>query len=291
MARRRQRPPYAGDTVIDSGHGYGQSYAHAIATMAIVEAYAMTQDPGLKSIGQAMVDHCLDRQNIVGDYPSGWSYNKGTDEAHPKPKDDASVSGWFVMALKSAAAGGLDIGDGMTGAKRYLENAWKHANDVWKENGDSWEAIGPYDESVFPYAYNPWDDSLYKEGRHFLDNAPMGALMAVFLGRKAGDTMLESMGNYIMNKQLPKAYPTDTYFMYYNTLAIFQLGGERWERWNTTVRDMLIDAQRPAGDGCFDGSWDWEGTEFHGNNTGRLLSTAFCCLSLEVYYRYVRVNP
>jgi len=54
------------------------------------------------------------------------------------------------------------------------------------------------------------------------------------------------------------------------------------------VRDVLVNAQR-KGDGCFDGSWDFEGTQFHGFNTGRILSTAYCTLSLEVYYRYIPV--
>ena len=111
----------------------------------------------------------------------------------------------------------------------------------------------------------------------------------VFLGHKADDPMLNSLANYIIKNNLPTKYPTNTYYMYYNTLAIFQVAGERWEKWNKTVRDMLIGAQR-KGDGCFDGSWDFENTEFHGHKTGRILSTAYCCLSLEVYYRYLPVG-
>ena len=119
--------------------------------------------------------------------------------------------------------------------------------------------------------------------------APVGALCAEFLGQHRGDIMVESLCNFIMQKQVPKAYPTNTYYMYYNTLAIFQAGGERWQTWNSSVRDLLVDAQR-KGDGCFDGSWDYENTEFHGHEVGRVLSTAYCCLSLEVYYRYKQVG-
>jgi hypothetical protein len=101
--------------------------------------------------------------------------------------------------------------------------------------------------------------------------------------------MSDSLINEIMEKDFVKGYPTNTYYMYYNTLAVFQAGGENWEKWNGTVRDILVNAQR-KGDGCFDGSWDYEGTKFHGFETGRVLSTAYCCLSLQVYYRYKQVG-
>src|SRR5258708_33578617 len=179
------------------------------------------------------------------------------------------------MALKSGRAGGLNVGTGMEGSKKWLEKAWKAANPDWAKLSDPYTST-----SVFPYTYDPSTDKSEKD--HL---APVGALCAVFLGHHAGDIMLESLCNYVMKNQFPATYPTNTYFMYYNTLAIFQAGGDRWAKWNNTVRDMLVNAQR-KGDGCFDGSWNWEGTQFHGNEHGRILSTAYCCLCLEVYYRY-----
>ena len=194
------------------------------------------------------------------------------------------------MALKSGLAGGLNVGEGMMGAKNWLEKHWKASNPEWQKITD------PYTHtSKFSYTWNaitnetnPDKDVAKKEAKS--DRYPMGALSAVFLGHHAGDIILESLLNSIMNEQLYSTYEnSDLYYIYYNTLAVFQAGGPRWEKWNGSMRDMIVNAQR-KGEGCFDGSWDWANTRWHGNEVGRVLSTAFMCLSLEVYYRYKQVG-
>jgi hypothetical protein len=251
-----------------------RNYEHAVATMALCEAYAMTNDPVLRQPSQRGIDVLLKRQASDGkdEYARlAWNYTAPTLE-----RNDASVTGWCVMALKSGLAAGLNVGNGMRGAKQWLQRAWEASNPDWKKLNDPYQ-----DVSLFHYTW----DAVANQAKGHDHMAPVGALCAVFLGHHAGDIMLESLCNYIMQKQVPKGYPTNTYYMYYNTLAIFQAGGERWQVWNNTVRDLLVNAQR-KGEGCFDGSWDYQSTQFHGHEVGRVLSTAYCCLSLEVYYRY-----
>ena len=33
------------------------------------------------------------------------------------------------------------------------------------------------------------------------------------------------------------------YYWYYGTLAMFQMGGENWERWNKNLKTVVIDHQ------------------------------------------------
>jgi hypothetical protein len=263
-----------------------RNYEHPVAAMALAEAYAMTSDKDLRDPTQKSMDIIVSRQNKDdgGGYGLGWDYVK------PSKRNDASVTGWNVMALKSAYAGGLSIGNSMEGAKQWLEQAWK-ANNDGKEGRPDWQKLDIYkDESLFSYCWFSGGKSYDDGGKYGHQNmAPVGMVCAVFLGHRAGDPMLETLANFVMNKQTPKAYPTNTYYMYYNTLGVFQVGGEKWKVWNSSVRDMLVNAQR-KGDGCFDGSWDWEGTTFHGYKIGRVLSTAYNTLCLEVYYRYAQVN-
>ena len=295
-----------------------RNYEHAIAAMAVIEAYAMTSDATLKSPSQRSIDALLARQNtsdiefVAGQdaksrqvagakaspskgTPLGWNYTT------PVSRNDASVTGWCVMALKNGVAAGLNVGRGIEGSKAYLEKAWRAANaeDVLSPKGGlkykKWQDLGTGDVSRFPYTWHTGLEVIPKDGVDSTQGgthrslAPVGLVCGVFLGRSAGDILMETLANYVMREQMPQGYPCNTYYMYYNTMAIFQVGGERWQTWNAKVRDMLVDAQRRSTD-CFDGSWDWEGTQFHGYESGRTLSTAYNTLCLEVYYRYAQVR-
>ncbi len=261
-----------------------RNYEHAIATMALAEALAMSGDNTLKAPAQKAVDILLQRQirSEDGAYGLGWDYTSGTQ------RNDASVTGWCAMALKSATAAGLNTGESMTGVKKYLEAAWLATNPEGKN-------VDPYTgESTFPYTWNSRTGAVdLNRGEQHKDLASVGALLAVFLGHHTGDPMLESLCNYGAAHQTPAAYPTNTYYLYYNTLALFMADhkdSKRWHTWNKKVlQTLLVDAQHND-EGCLTGSWDWGGTVFPGNRTGRILSTAYCCLSLEVYYRYVKTD-
>ena len=127
----------------DGSFGNGRNYENGICTMALAEAYAMTQDHSLREPAQRGVDMILRMQGGAKDAYAGgaWDYKK-------PGREDSSVSGWCVMALKSANAGDLDIGQGMARAKTWFERTWEEANKQAGLNPtDHYE-----DVSIFPYA-------------------------------------------------------------------------------------------------------------------------------------------
>ncbi len=71
------------------------------------------------------------------------------------------------------------------------------------------------------------------------------------------------------------------YYWYYATLAMFQVGGEPWKKWEAAMKPAIIDTQRRDGDYClYKGSWD--AIDPWGGDGGRVYSTAAMALCLEV---------
>ncbi len=256
-----------------------RNYEHPVATMALVEAYGMTSDPELRKPSQLAVDMILARQAKLKDdeYSRlGWDYVRPNSK-----RNDISVSGWNVMALKSAFASGLNVGEGIAGSKKFLEGAWKAANPSWEKLSD------PYtDKSIFPYTWDAEENTTQRDHLSFV-----GATCAVFLGHRSGDIMLETMLNDAEERWIKSgAYKKNNYACYYLSLTQFQAGGERWKLCLDTIIPHTIQTQRKTED-CFDGSWDYQGQSWHGADVGRVLSTVYNILNLQVAYRYAQVNP
>ena len=80
--------------------------------------------------------------------------------------------------------------------------------------------------------------------------------------------------------------PTNYYYWYYATLALYQHGGEPWARWNAAIRDRIVGLQHASGHRA--GSWDPD-ESLYGPKGGRIYCTALATMTLEVYYRYLRL--
>lgn len=239
-------------------------YHQGIATMALAEAYAMTRDPALREPVRRAVRFIERAQQDAG----GWDYGD-----LPTGRNDTSVTGWQLMALKSAHAAGVEVGwETLFGLMRHLHLNTSAAGEVVYANREpgAWRR-GPGMAAVGLFSY-----------------LALGWPRDCSIVRQQADLLLANLPDWAdMNRNDPRD-PADClhtmYYWYYGTLALFQMGGHWWTRWNSHLRDLLIARQCAEGDRK--GSWDPPDRGFDAAG-GRVYTTALNALTLEVYYRYL----
>ncbi|MCK6481999.1 MAG: terpene cyclase/mutase family protein [Planctomycetaceae bacterium] len=245
------------------------TYNHAIGALAMAEAYGLTQSPLFKATAQNGINFVAQCQNPY----LAWRYGV-------KPQDnDTSVTGWMVMALKSAVGAGLDVDPGtFEGAKAWLD---KVTEPEYGRAGYTARGNGPARPQELMDKF-PADKSE--------SLTAVAILTRIFCGATKDDEYVKK-GADLCLKSLPvwdeAAGTIDFYYWYYGTLAMFQVGGQHWAKWNESMKKAIIDQQRMDKNDDRYGSWDpidpW------GPEGGRVYSTSCNVLCLEVYYRYARV--
>jgi hypothetical protein len=252
------------DTTDDGAHHRAKGYPGAIATLAIVEAAGMGNVADTKAAAQKAINYCTEKHQC-GDASDklGWRYG-------PKQEGDLSVTGWFVMALKSAKVSGLRVNPAaFDGAIKFLDSVEK------KEGGNSGYS------AVSHYWYQPHNE--HAQSAHRL--GAIGNLCRQFMGWKKED--LEASVAYVVQKGGVPSWgangeSVDLYYWYYGSMCLFQQGGELWKKWNEGMMGALVNNQCKQGDEA--GSWNPVGA--YSAEWGRVGQTALACLCLEVYYRY-----
>ena len=233
----------------------GIMYEQGAVTLALSEAYGMTQSPVVKEPLERLIKGTLTAQKVKKTNPihqGGWHY--GPDY----PTADTSVSGWIIMGLKSARIAGIQAPD------EAYQNASKY---LWN-------------------VYDPQGGFGYNAASRTPNMTAVGVLCQVFLGHGDSPKIKKAL-DYLKQQKVDWDKPSSgnaLYGWYYMTQAMFQGGGAYWEYWNKEIRDKLVKAQAP------DGHWDGPGGAKSSENAyGPAYPTALCCLSLEVYYRYLPI--
>jgi hypothetical protein len=119
----------------------------------------------------------------------------------------------------------------------------------------------------------------------------VGVLTRIFAGHTPEQDPLILKGAELMAAKPPE-WNTDTgsidfYYWYYATLAMFQVGGTKWDAWNRSIQTAILAHQRVNQGEDEYGSWD--AVDPWSPAGGRIYATALNCLCMEVYYRYPRV--
>lgn len=241
-------------------------YGHAIAALAVVEAFGMTESPSLRTAAQRSVDFAHACKNPR----RAWRYGVRPGE------DDTSVTGWMVMLMKSARGAGLDVPvrDGI--------DVIEFLDDMTDELGRTGYALRGQ-RPVRPAGRAEEFPDIYTESM-----TSVGILSRVFLGEEptTSEPIRRGAKLVVASRPVNEAPRLDFYAWYYGTLAMYQVGGASWKDWDKAMKRVVLDRQRRDHE-CEHGSWD--PVDAWGEEGGRVYATAMLAMCLEVTYRYPRV--
>ena len=271
-------------------------YNEALATMALAEAYGLTQNRYWKDPAQKGVDFIqrAQRPNPSGNGLWGWRYQSrmevedfrktGTDAAASKEVFDAdtSVTTWCVMALKSAQLSGLTV------KKESMDGALEFIKWVTADNG----MVGYIDPKGAGATVTGKNDHFKY---HPTVMSALGMCSRIFITHDPDDPFLDLAAKQVIN-DLPTVskdkLSIDYYYWYYGSLALNQYDGpdspkksnKYWGPWNKAMVESVISLQNTEEQTCRRGGWTtmdrWAYTG------GPIYTTAINVLTLEVYYRY-----
>ncbi|HXI84464.1 MAG TPA: hypothetical protein VNL17_10290 [Verrucomicrobiae bacterium] len=237
--------------------GYG--YSQGPVVLALSEGYAMTQSPILRK----PLDRALQAVFRGQAAPKTRPQDVGGWRNQSQPNDsDVSVTGWMVLALKSAQAAGVEIPQAVFDkAAQYLWNMYDTKNPGFG----------------------------YQKPERYPSMTAVGVLCQQFLGNE-NDLRIKASLDYLREQKVDWEKTEGDFILYgwyYMTQAMFQGGGPYWEYWNNEIRDTMVKNQQR------DGRWL---PPPHSNIETRELantpaySTALGALILEVYYRYQPID-
>ncbi|WP_347243729.1 hypothetical protein [Thermogutta sp.] len=235
------------------GYLGGNTYAHAIATMALCEAYGLSGDERIQIAAQRAIKYLMNAQHKEG----GWRY--GFREA-----GDMSVVGWVFLAIRSGQLAGLRIDNlPLSRASRFLDSC----------------AVGPEPYKLSEYCYQPGQPSK-------MSLTACGLLTRQYLGWPKDNPHLLAGCRKLMTQLPPKEAQSagQLYYYYYATQVLHHMEGEEWDLWNHRMREHLIHTQETSGHR--EGSWSPEGTDW-GNRGGRIYATSLALMILQEYYRHL----
>lgn len=186
----------------------GTMYGHAIATLALTEAYSMTQDAAIRDVAQSAIDFICAAQGPNG----GWRYT-------PKQPGDMTVSGWQMMALHSAHLAGLQVPSStLSHFSQFLDASQLEFGARYKYLPELKE------EKPSPTA--------------------IGLLSRMYMGWPRTMTPIREGAGYLAELGPSR---TDLYFDYYATQVLHHYGDPYWPEWNEELREHLIRTQERSG--------------------------------------------
>lgn len=223
--------------------GQGPMYGHGFATLYLAECYGMSPQEELREKLVKAVRLIENTQNDQG----GWRYQPRRADA------DISVTICEVMALRAARNAGLRV------SRQAIDDSIKYIKACQNPDGG------------FRYMLDGGDSAFPRSAA-----AVVGLYSA---GIYEGPEITQGL-QYLM-QSLPEtgAVRRETYYYYghyYAVQAMWQAGGDYWNRWYPAIRDELIARQQKE-----DGTWT--------DPISIDCATAMACIVLQMPNNYLPI--
>lgn len=244
-----------------TGLGGAGTYEHAIATLAVGEAYVTARVgtkslPGLRLSFDTAIKTIISQQTSKG----SWAYGGQTIVYNPGGGSDLSLANWHFQALNVAKATGLKI-DGLDvcikKALAYIESTQTKEGGFGGANRDA--------------HYNQWSLS---------GGATAGHLMLAGKSTPAAKKGVQFISDFLQAEPPEWDKTCNLYCWHGYGNALFLNGGAEWKTFASKVMPQILAAQQP--DGSFKpGRPSWPA----GDAADATYRQALCTLILETFYR------
>ena len=246
---------------------------HAIATLAISEAYQISKYRTLKRYVQRAVDALQKAQNK----DKGWG-RQPNDEA-----SDPIATAWALYALRSAKVSKMKVDpERMQSARSFID---KISTPMTGRYGDEWR-LGRKQIAGNPAPKN--SKRRKRSRRHVAAFAALGIISRRALAQRP-DThpiLLASADQILLQApRLDSPAQPSLHDYFFGSLALHEIGGRHWKGWVKQLDKTLFRDQRRKGSVA--GTWDPALAWFP--QGGRVEATALGVLTLSFRSRYNRL--
>lgn len=193
------------------GYFGGNMYHHALATLALAEAWGMSQRDEIRDTLKSAVEVTLRAQHNTG----GWRYQ-------PMPVDhDTSVTAMVVVSLAAANEAGILV------PREVMERAASYMRERQADDGG--------------FSYRGGNDSAFPRSA--------ACVLALQLGGARDSEAVQRGLEYLVNVDAETAFANRHFFyaQYYAMQAMYQAGEAPYRRWQPRIHDLLIQRQRDDG--------------------------------------------
>lgn len=238
----------APDGVMGNRNDGQYMYGHGVASIALAELYGQTRSPAMRPKLERVVKLILSSQNGEG----GWRYRPIAKEA------DISVTVLQVVALRAAKNAGLDV------PQSTIDNAVGYVKRC-------------HNPSSGGFTYQP--------GREPGFARTAAAIYSLQVCGLYDDPMVQAGSRYLLKTEKANAgREWFTYGNFYAAPAQYMIGGETWQRWYGTLRDVLLKNVTGRNDYYF---WEAKDLDPGKGGVGPVYVTAVYTMILAMPYHYI----